>query len=144
MTYKEQFKERWTIYNGKDLIPYRLYFETLTHTPDKINIVLSDENEQVFVSINFKDFFSYRCNDEGNLLKTLNEIEGLSESPFFVVENSNYLKWFHSESLGVRLDQHLKHYAIVTPHEVIDILSTTAPQIKIFSHSPIEEEKCDL
>ncbi len=70
--------------------------------------------------------FAYRVIDEGDHLLTAYSNVGL----IAIVKNSEYLEWFHRESCGVRKGQNLKHYAIHTTNECIDIIDSKLPKIE--------------
>ncbi len=50
---------------------------------------------------------------------------------FFKVRNSILTKWVIEESCGFYDESQLKHYCIVTGEEVIDILATFEPTVKV-------------
>ena len=59
-------------------------------------------------------------------------INSYSENRFFFeVKNSELIKWCVQESCEFYENNQLKHYCIVTSEEMIDIVSTFEPIIKV-------------
>lgn len=54
---------------------------------------------------------------------------------FFEVKNSKLTKWSVEESCGFYDESQLRHYCIVTSEEVIDILATFKPTVKVIDLS---------
>lgn len=102
-------------------------------------IELVCENDIILQIIFEKWTLSYRITDKKCRLRTptyLSEKYGkevLGDYPFFIVEDSNYLKWFHHESSNIHENygnHHVSHYVFVTSNYVIDILSSYPPEVK--------------
>lgn len=55
------------------------------------------------------------------------------EEFFYEVKNSKLVKWCVEESCGSYSASELRHYCIVTSEELIDIVSTFEPTIKVSS-----------
>jgi len=47
-----------------------------------------------------------------------------------VLENSRSLEWFHKESYEIRKDDNPLHYAIITPNNCIDVISSSLPKVE--------------
>lgn len=89
-------------------------------------LLLRGESSQRVLSINFESVLSYRRIDEGDLLKSYQQItEG-----FHKIESSSYLSWFHEESYDSWKDKNVIHYAVYTPNDCVDILSIHPPRIE--------------
>ncbi|MDO5648622.1 hypothetical protein [Paracoccus sp. (in: a-proteobacteria)] len=69
--------------------------------------------------------FAVRMIDEGDYLTTATPAGGL----FSEVESSEYLEWLHRESQHVRAGQNLKHCAIYSMSECVDIIHSEVPKI---------------
>jgi len=80
---------------------------------------------------------AYNVCDEGRRLKTLNffiEQYGLGmfgKYPVYIVENSGYIKWFNEECYDAFSKYTISHYVFVTSTDIIDILTTYAPQVSV-------------
>ncbi|WP_236699820.1 hypothetical protein [Type-E symbiont of Plautia stali] len=72
---------------------------------------------------------SFRVTDEGDLLKTQNDLSGDMICGVYTVEKSDYLVWYHEQSYGIHQTDSLCHYLVVTSTEVIDVLSASEPEI---------------
>lgn len=77
----------------------------------------------------FDPYVAYRNMDEGFRTKTFSEIGGFNGS-LYLIENSNWLRWLHEESLGYYSDRDIKHYFIVTSADCLDILSEFEPTVE--------------
>lgn len=57
---------------------------------------------------------------------------------FFEIKNSQLIKWAIEEGCGFYDESQLRHYSIVTGQEVIDVIATFEPTVKIIDLSEIE------
>lgn len=79
---------------------------------------------------------SYNVCDEGRRLKTLDFLtnqygpEFITGSPVYMVENSEYLNWFHMECYNIFSDHPIYHYVFLTLNDIVDVLTTYAPKIR--------------
>lgn len=84
---------------------------------------------------------SYTVCDEGRRLKTLSFIteqygaDACKGCPVFIVEGSSYLRWFNAESFDTLSGFEIMHLVIVTSNDIVDLLSTYPPEIKIVDES---------
>ena len=67
----------------------------------------------------------------GNVQLKYNDKFIFRKSFFFEVKNSELIKWCVQESCEFYENNQLKHYCIVTSEEMIDIVSTFEPIIKV-------------
>ena len=63
-------------------------------------------------------------------------LDGRAATPLGRIENSKLMKWFIEETLDIRKDDPLNHWCIVTPNEIIDVISVQAPDVRIFAGYP--------
>jgi len=54
-----------------------------------------------------------------------------AEWPFFIVENSNYFKWFYEQSLETTSEAEFKHFLIVGTNKTIEILNYFDPKVEL-------------
>ena len=52
---------------------------------------------------------------------------------FFEVKNSKLVQWSNEEGCGFYEENQLRHYCIVTSEEVIDVLATFDPIVRVFN-----------
>ena len=84
------------------------------------------------LSIHFEDHLAYRLLDEGDALEAIHQL-GKSENRenrIYIVENSEFIEWFHNQSYGVRRNDKLSHYIIFSSNDIIDVISLGAPTLK--------------
>ena len=125
-------REKWLIWKPMEEIPTTLYLEELKDNYNGLTIGLKEDQNSPLLVIHFDGYLSYRVTDEGNLLKTLNEIENgedLGKSTLFTVENSLYLQWFHEQSFDIHKDDETIHYLIATPNDVVEVLYVSSPTL---------------
>lgn len=126
-------KEKWIRWKPIEKISEKLYLEELKCNKDGLTLNLKENKNSPILIIHFDGYFSYRVTDEGDLLKTLYEIEeseDLGKWTLFVVENSLYIQWFHKQSFDTHRDDEIVHYLIATPNDVIEVLDSDIPTVK--------------
>ena len=97
----------------------------LKDSKDGVLIKLDVLNSTKKVKILFSSVFSYRYSGESFRLVTLSK---LPARPIIqCVGDSEYLRWFHSESQELYKDLKLQHYLIITADDVIDVISDVEP-----------------
>jgi hypothetical protein len=79
----------------------------------------------------FDDCLAHRKIDEGDAFVTLSELarQGCLGGTFYRVDDSESLRWFRSESYGVRDTQDLVHYLLMTLNDVVDVIAISEPAI---------------
>lgn len=129
--------ETWTKWEPKNL-PSKIYLKKLIDDKNGLTLEFNDELGTTIISVEFENqVVSYRNSDEGKRLKTLeflNEKYGkifYSEWSFFKVANSLYLKWLNDETYDIYADYNINHYVFLTGNDIIDVLSSYPPKIKI-------------
>ena len=131
------FSEEW-IKIKKDDIPEGEYIVT--------NFVQDLEGTKIFLNDgehNIEIFFDdipvlvrntiegLRMRTWGNVQLKYNDKSFFRKSFFFEVKNSDLLKWCVRESCGFYGEHQLRHYCIITSEELIDIISTFEPILRI-------------
>lgn len=102
-----------------------------------VKIILDDEEN--VIQIVFDGIPSIiRISVEGLRMRTCREVlERYQDNLFFrncflfKIENSQLSKWAEEESCGFYKAEQFKHFCIVTTEEVIDIVATFEPTIKV-------------
>lgn len=102
-------------------------------------LILDYENESGSkkMTLRFeKGFFSFRNTEEGSFEKTFENMitkkadeESIKRYPWlmFMVENSNYVKFFNKQSMDIYKHIDIQHYVIISDDIITEVLSTTPP-----------------
>jgi hypothetical protein len=123
-------KEKYKKWEPIEDIPDRLYLDGLYHDWEGFRLLLCDYETDRMLRITFDPALSYRNTDEGDLLKSTGEAEGLCNWPLFIVENSRFLEWFQEESYNIHTEENPIHYQVSTPNDCIDIISAFPPIVE--------------
>ena len=114
-----------------DSIPNRMYCEAIHDDYEGFRILLKGENSRSkTLRMFFESILAYRNVDEGYMLRTLESIKDREIFPLYTVHNSIWLRWFHEESYNIVSNKMITHYSIVTPNDIIDILSEFEPIVE--------------
>jgi len=76
-----------------------------------------------------------RSMDEGSYLSmawTVDETDG-PVGPVVLVDNSDFLGWFHEQSRGVYSKEEVKHVAVLTQNEWIEVLCLKPPEVSLLT-----------
>ncbi len=113
-----------------DDIPAVLYLEGLHDDYEGFRILLRGAAPiGKMLRIAFDPAFSYRRIDEGDLLQRMKAVCNPSW-PLLLVSNSEYLAWFHRESLDRYQGVDIKHYLILTSNDCVEVLSSFPPKVE--------------
>jgi hypothetical protein len=79
----------------------------------------------------FSDHLGFRKAGESDALVTLDAIAATSQvgRSFYLVEDSDYVRWFVVQSHGIQRAESLRHITIVTIDDVIDVISLSLPSV---------------
>jgi hypothetical protein len=115
--------------------PDELYCEGIHDDYEGIRILIRKDRKDSMRRIKFDHVFGYRVADESYKLKTIEALpdDGSIEGPFFILEESDYLEYFHEETLGIYRDMGIEHYCIYLCNDCIDVLSSYEPEAKDLS-----------
>src|SRR4030088_121853 len=111
--------------------PPSLYdLEEMSERAGVLELHLLDEPQRR-LRISFSEHLGFRKAGESDALVTLDAIAATSQAgrSFYLVEDSEYLRWFVDQSHGVRRPESLVHITIVTIDDVIDVLTLKMPSI---------------
>lgn len=82
------------------------------------------------ITLSFSDLpNAMRIANESYRLKSLPNLPAEATS-FYIVENSEFMQWFHDDSLGIYASDPIFHLAIVTD-EWIDLICNEEPRITL-------------
>lgn len=109
------------------------YLEGLYDDYKGFRLILKGERESdEIVELLFENNLAYRNLDESQRLKTLNENSILTKKwSFFKTKDSSFLDWFNNESYNIYKTEKLTHYIIVTPNDIVDIITDEEPKINV-------------
>lgn len=111
-------------------IPRILNCEGIHDDYEGFRILLRENDRSPVLRIMFDAVRSYRKSDEGDLLRTIASINDPGRSSLFIVDNSSWVEWFHEETYDIHKDRDIKHFAIYTPDDCIDVLSEFEPKVE--------------
>ena len=80
--------------------------------------------------VGFDATLAYRNIDEGDHLRTWNELEKEAGWSFFTVNNSEFKRDFLDLSYGIHEQTDIEHYAIYTLTDCLDVLSIEPPDVE--------------
>ena len=131
--------EKWNRWEPIEGIPEKMTMESLCFDKNGTLIVLESEDGDTKVHILFEDsVLSLRNTDEGRRLKTINFLENMYGTDYytswtlFKVTNSTFVEWFNEETYNIYADYNIEHYVFLTSDEVVEVLSTYSPSVKVF------------
>ena len=107
-----------------------LYVEAVHDDWEGFRIWFSSENSKIGVVtiVRFEHALLYTNSDEGFRLSGVQNSEALNfPHLFWQVENSELLKEFNRQSVGIIEDWEIKHYAFLSASACIDVLSVIEP-----------------
>jgi hypothetical protein len=90
------------------------------------------------VALEFSSYHAYRKRDESFANRTLSLLtESVKPSIGFhwlyELQTSEFLAWFHEETLGIYADLDLRHYMVLTISDIVDIIATQPPDVSFRS-----------
>ncbi|MDF3845569.1 hypothetical protein P3W55_28010 [Pseudomonas citronellolis] len=116
------------------VLPERLDFVGLYYDQKGYRVLVTEfaQEEAQKIEINFEDApLAQRSMDEGSYLCTTwtaDEVDG-PVGPVVLVENSEFLDWFNGQSCGIYPRDQIKHVAILTQNEWVEVLCLKLPSI---------------
>jgi hypothetical protein len=111
-------------------IPRTLHCEGIHDDYEGFRILLRENDHSPVLRIMFDAVRFYKKSDEGDLLRTIASINDPGRSSLFIVDNSSWVKFFHEETYNIHQDRDIKHFAIYTPDDCIDVLSEFEPKVE--------------
>lgn len=81
----------------------------------------------------FSDHLGFRKAGESDALVTLHSINTSSQAgrSFYLVEDSDYVRWFVEQGHGIRRAESMTHITIVTIDDIIDVISLSLPSVAV-------------
>lgn len=118
-------------YDVWDVIPGRAVSVSVEGVIDDwegFRILLRDHETDRVMRVAFNTEVAYQRRDESDLQGDANRSEGLGRGCFYRVRNSEFATRFQADS--VRQFEELRHFAIVTDTDCIDVLATEEPKVE--------------
>lgn len=107
----------------------RVIIDKVEDSDEGLVIFLHFSNKNRKFRIIFDPYIAYRNMDESYRARTFTEHGGF-ENSLYLVDNSTWLEWLHTESQGYYKGENIKHYSIITDADCIDVLSEFEPDIE--------------
>lgn len=103
--------------------------ESLNDERGAISILLRGSKSKSALNINFEFVYSYCKTNESYRLETNNALPN-GRYILLKVTNSEYLNWFHRESMGIYESQNIFHFIFVTEDDFVDVLAAKLPIVE--------------
>ncbi len=117
--------EIWEPING---LPNSPYFFELHNCNGALTILLKEFSSlNKILKIKFSSTLGYRVVNEAGRLKSLSDSSIMT---FCKSMDSEFLRWFKTESEGVFEDWSLTHFVICNSDNIIDIITNQNPEVE--------------
>ena len=114
-----------------DGLDSKMYIEKLIDDSNGVTICLKREQGLKVLKVTFDGVLSYRNTNESYLLKIWHDTEKSKlGKTFYIIQNSSYVDFFNEMSLGAYSNWEVKHFAIYTETDCVDVLSTVNPSFE--------------
>ncbi len=132
--------EKWTRWEPVEGMQGKFFIENFQVSEKGLNIRLRSQQENKKIEIVFVNSVdAYRCTNESWCFDVIAAVMNTYGDDFyhnwrfFKIAHSNYAKSLSLTSCGLSDDQDFNHFCIVGDDEMIDILATYDPEVKIIS-----------
>ncbi len=126
-------KNSFNLWTPISPIPKEVQVEAIYDDWEGFRILLrcDDGVNSKMLRILFENNLSYSNTDESFLLRRWGQMpESIVGNIFYLIKDSSYIEFFTKQSAGLYEKWDIKHYAIYTISDCIDILSMTEPKIE--------------
>ena len=108
----------------------RLELDSLVDSNGILTLRLSSADGSQ-VRVVFDSYLAYRKLDEGDALEMISWVSHSSilGKSFYEVHDSEFLAWYEEQSAGVRKSSNVRHFAVFTANDVIDVLALDQPDM---------------
>lgn len=122
--------EKWIV--EIEDFPSDIFVNGLYDDFEGFRILVKGGNNSRIYRISFDSALGYRNFDESERLNMLNDFPTSKDGwSLFKTKDSEFIDWIVKESFEVHVKrEEITHYYIVTPNDIIEILSTTLPSIE--------------
>ena len=124
--------EKWIPLND---IPEILYIDSIIDDYNGFRIIVTgEEKESKRFELNFENYYGYRNFNESERLRTLNDTPELTiKWSLFKAYNTDLIQWIVEESLGIVETSSVEHYVIATPDDILEVLSSSPPIVRVMN-----------
>ncbi len=122
--------ENYTVWRPIPDLPAPLYSDSILHDHQGLQVFLHCEQRPGKLRIYFENPLAYGNTNESYRVRTWQELTPEGSSSLFTVTESRFVAWFHAETIGECSSWIIKHYAIFTPEDCLDILSKVGPEVE--------------
>ena len=134
-----EMQEEWVSINNYNIPEGQFIVTSFVQNAEGTKIVLDDE--RITVEVFFDGIPVLVRNAVENIrMRTWSEVQIKYQDKFifrntffFEVKNSKLVQWSIEESCGFYDRSQLRHYCIVTGEEVIDVVATFEPTVKVIT-----------
>ncbi|MCC8027700.1 MAG: hypothetical protein LIP16_20640 [Clostridium sp.] len=134
-----EMQEEWVSINNYNIPEGQFIVTSFVQNAEGTEIVLDDE--RITVEVFFDGIPVLVRNAVENIrMRTWSEVQIKYQDKFifrntffFEVKNSKLVQWSIEESCGFYDRSQLRHYCIVTGEEVIDVVATFEPTVKVIT-----------
>ncbi|MFC6332757.1 hypothetical protein ACFP56_09000 [Paenibacillus septentrionalis] len=129
--------EKWVYMDIEQELNVKYYIDSINDNTEGLSIMLSEVNDE---SLRVKVFFehsvhAYRSTDESYRSNTINYLQdsyGLNfykERTFFVITDSEYIRWLSQQSQGISDLEQVSHYSFLAVNSIVDVIAAYEPKI---------------
>ena len=116
-----------------DNFPNEIFVEGLHDDYEGFRLIVRGGKPSRVFRIRFESHLGYRNFDESERLKLISLFPSSSNGwSLFKTENSSFIDWIVEESYEAHVTRdEITHYFVVTPNDIVEILTTEEPIIEI-------------
>lgn len=107
----------------------RTVCEWIRDDQEGFRFCFSGDGERQWLEIRFDYPLAYRKIDEGDFLRTLKRLRGRPRAIAYEVVHSEFLHWYHDETLGVSERRSVRHFVFLSDNDCIEVLSEERPVV---------------
>ena len=112
-------------------IPAGANLDRVVDALDGLRVMLRAPDEAgTGIELFFARRLALRITDEGDRLRSMALFEGRAATPLGVIENSRWVDWLVAESLDIRVPDALRHWCIVTPDDIVEVIAEEPPAVR--------------
>lgn len=113
-------------------IPPGANLERVVDALDGLTVVLrAADAAGARIELFFAQRLALQVTDEGDRLRSMDIFDGRAETPLGIIENSRWVDWLVAESLDIRAPDALRHWCIVTPDDIVEVIAHQPPTVRI-------------
>ena len=114
----------WEIFPGRFI---SVSVESVVDDWEGFRLLLRDHHSNRILRVHFASQVAYQCRDESDLEGEAARSTGLGKGCFYRVIHSEFVARFRLDS--ARQFDNLKHFAVITDNECVDVLALSDPVV---------------